>query len=48
MDKISLAKKVFISLFLLVLFSKPNGASEKPEIFVQMASIIYFGDLKFI
>jgi len=36
MNKSSLAKKVFISLFLLVLFSKPTAASEKPEIFVQL------------
>ena len=36
MYKTSLAKKVFISLFLLVLFSKPTAAAEKPEIFVQM------------
>ena len=36
MYKISLAKKVFISLFLLVLFSKPTAAAEKPEIFVQL------------
>ena len=36
MHKTSLAKKVFISLFLLVLFSKPTAAAEKPEIFVQM------------
>ena len=44
MYKTSLAKKVFISLFLLVLFSKPTAAAEKPapegfnrgpEIFVQ-------------
>ena len=36
MYKISLAKKVFISLFLLVLFSKSSAAAEKPEIFVQL------------
>lgn len=36
MYKISFARKVFISLFLLVLFSKPIGAAEKPEIFVQL------------
>jgi len=36
LHKTSLAKKVFISLFLLVLFSKPTAAAEKPEIFVQL------------
>ncbi|MFA4828880.1 MAG: caspase family protein [Thermodesulfovibrionales bacterium] len=36
MYKIALAKKIVISLFLLVLFSKPTAAAEKPEIFVQL------------
>ena len=49
MYKISLVKKVFISLFLLVLFSKPTAAAEKlapagsnqgPEIFVQLGQDI--------
>ncbi|OGW30722.1 MAG: hypothetical protein A2X54_05255 [Nitrospirae bacterium GWF2_44_13] len=53
MYRTSLAKKVFISLFLLVLFSKSSAAAEKPEIFVQMGhsgtvnSVVFSPDGRF-
>ena len=50
MDKTISFLKTLLIVFAIAIISSPALASEKPEIFMQMAkeSIIYFSGLKFI